>query len=275
MIIDTHHHLWRYNEKDFPWIDDTMPVIKKDFLSADYRETIKANHIDKTIVVQARQSYEETDFLIEFAEKNNEIAGVIGWVNLTSETIESEIKRYTCHSIFKGVRHVLQDEDIHYMLEPDFIKGLEVIQKENLIYELLIFPIHLDNTLKLVEMFPDIQFVLNHIGKPNIKDNSIKLWKEKINKLGTYPNVVVKLSGMVTEHHWENWSTRDFSPYLDVVWEAFGEDRIMYGSDWPVCLLAASYSEVQSIIYEWSKKLTPLQKDKLFYMNACSVYDIE
>lgn len=273
MIIDVHHHLWTYNDKDFPWISDDMAIIKQDFLDEAYQDNFK--NIDKTIVVQAIQNESETQFLLEFAKRNEKVAGVIGWLDLKSDQLEHQLKKYMKDANLKGLRHVIHDEpDVDFMLDDAFVHGLKVLEKHDLIYELLIFPCHLDNTIKLVSQLPKLNFVIDHLAKPDIKNKSIESWSKKLKTLSDFDNVSIKLSGMVTEAHWNNWTNEEFYDYLDVALDTFGENRIMYGSDWPVCLLSASYMDVYNVVETWSNRLTKHQKDKLFFKNAISIYKL-
>lgn len=276
MIIDTHHHLWSYKSDDFPWIDDSICELKQDFLTDQLKTALIENNINKTIVVQARQSIEETEFLLSQANDTDFIAGVIGWVDLKSDQLEETLHHFMHSKYFKGVRHVLHDEiDDDYILNESFQSGLSCLGDNNLIYELLIFPKHLPQVIKTVKAHPSVTFVLNHIAKPDIKNNSHDTWTKDIKTLGQFPNVYVKMSGMVTEVTYKKWQIQDFYYYLDTVYDAFGPNRVMFGSDWPVCLLSANYGDVLNIIQSWSSKLSDEKKDLLFFKNAMICYGIE
>ena len=225
------------------------------------------------IAVQARQSYEESKWLLSLAKKHAFIQGVIGWVDLQHQAIDEHLDEFKDFHALKGVRHVVQDEpDIDFMLSDGFLNGISKLAEYSLIYEILIFPAHLPNTIKLVKQFPDQLFVLNHIAKPSIKNHEISQWAEDIQELSTFQNVHVKVSGIVTEADWKLWVPEDFTPYLDVVWESFGEDRIMLGSDWPVCLLAASYAQVMCLSEGYFEQFSPQVVNKIRGANAVEFY---
>ena len=235
-----------------------MKVLRKDFLPDDLLPLLKQSGFDGSIAVQARQSLEETRWLLNLAGEFDFIKGVVGWVDLCSVEAENQIAEFASDPKFVGVRHVLQDEpDDMFMLKDSFLKGISLLKKFNLVYELLIFPRHLPYAVNLVKQFPDQQFVLDHIGKPPIKDKIISPWKEGIKQLALQKNVACKLSGMVTEASWKGWSRSDFVPYLDVVFDTFGPSRLMIGSDWPVCTLASDYKKTMQIIIDYIDSKSP------------------
>jgi len=278
MKIDAHQHFWKYSHKDYGWIGDTMKVLKRNFLPEDLKAICLQNGIDGTIAVQARQTLEETRWLLKLTENNQIIKGVVGWVDLCSEQVEEQLSEFSQHDHFVGVRHVVQDEpDERFMLKESFPKGIEKLKKYNLTYDILIFPKQLPAAIELVRMFPDQPFVLDHIAKPQIKDRVFSPWDENIKKLALFSNVYCKVSGMVTEADWKAWEKEDFIPYLDIVIEAFGANRIMFGSDWPVCTLAASYDEVGEIFSCYLDKKDFGRKDiqGMMGMNALKFYKID
>lgn len=276
MMIDTHHHLWRFNEADYGWMDDSMELLKRDYLPAELKKELEKSGFSGTIVVQARQKLEETRWLLELAAQNDFIKGVVGWVDLRSPGLVDQLEEFAGHPKMLGVRHVIHDEaDDDFMLRPAFMKGIEKLGDFNLSYDLLLFPKHLERAIELVSMFPDQRFVLDHIAKPFIKSGIIQPWKDDIEALATQPNVWCKLSGMVTEARLDSWTYENFVPYMKVVCEAFGMDRVMLGSDWPVCLLAGSYSEVMHIPIEFLEALSESDRNNVYSQNAIDCYQLE
>lgn len=274
-IIDAHHHLWKFKERDFGWMNDSMGKLKRDYLLTDLEKALPADLVSGTVAVQARQVLEETSWLLELAEKDNIIIGVVGWLDLRSEDLESQLEKYGDHPMLVGARHVIHDEvDDDFMLQPDFIQGIEMLGKYDLAYDLLLFPRHLKFASRLVSMFPEQRFVLDHISKPAIRSGVLHPWKEDIENLARHRNVWCKISGMVTEADPSAWVYEDFVPYLDVVCEAFGSQRIMIGSDWPVCKLAADYKEVMKIPLEFFKKHSIAERSCIFEKNAIDCYKL-
>lgn len=275
MKIDSHQHFWRYYEKDFAWIGNSMQEIRKDFLPEDLKKELQRAGFDRSIAVQARQSIEETSWLLELASLNNIIAGVVGWVDLCSRQLENQLDSFTSETKLVGVRHVIHDEpDIDFMLNPEFLKGIGILAHYKLTYDILIFPKHLPNTIKFVKMFPNQSFVIDHIAKPDIKNKILSPWKEDIQELAKRPNVFCKFSGMVTEAEWKTWKYEDFKPYLDAVLESFGPERLMIGSDWPVCKLAGTYPEVMGIVEAYIQTLSETEQAAILGENASRVYGV-
>jgi L-fuconolactonase len=273
--IDAHQHFWNYDPVRDNWITNEMSVIRKDFLPEDLQPILEENGFDGCIVVQVDQSEKETHFLLELANKKDCIKGVVGWVDLQSENIEERLAYFKAFEKLKGFRHILQGEkDRAYMLKPGFTRGINALKQFNYTYDILIFPDQLQHTKKFVESFPDQKFVIDHLAKPYIKDKKIAGWKEDIQQVAQYKNVYCKISGMVTEAGWQSWEEKDFIPYMDVVVNAFGSDRIMYGSDWPVCLLAAGYNEVVSIVKNYFSSFTQNEQDNFFGQNAIKFYNL-
>ena len=273
MRIDSHQHFWNYGSKEYPWITDQLRRIRQDFLPADLAPELAKFKIDGTIAVQARSTLEESRWLLNLADHYSSIKGVVGWVDLQSDKVEEQLGELVKHPRFAGVRHVVQDEpDDNFMLRSDFLRGVGKLKQFNLAYDILIYPKQLPAAIKLVEKFPEQRFVLDHIAKPFIKTGVISPWEEQIQELAQAKNVFCKISGMVTEASWNEWKTADFSPYLDVVCEAFGEDRLMFGSDWPVCLLSASYERVWGIANEYLRKLPARCCQKILGENTVKFY---
>ena len=273
--IDVHQHFWKYEPHQYNWISDGMEVLKKDFMPLDLDSARKGTGYSESIAIQARQSSEETSWLIKLADENSSIRGVVGWLDLCAPDIEDQISVYAEKSTLKGLRHVLQDEpDEGFMLKPEFLNGISCLESSRLLYELLIFPSQLENAIKLAGLFPSQIFVLDHCAKPGIRFGEINEWAEEITRLASFPNVSCKVSGLVTEADWLNWQEEDFYPYLDVVWNAFGEDRIMIGSDWPVCLLAATYRDVVGIADRYFNNIGQDILQKVTITNATRIYQL-
>jgi L-fuconolactonase len=276
MIIDAHQHFWIYSSTKHAWIDERMGALKRDFLPVDLSQIYKKNAVSGCVAVQADSSEEETNFLLQLAKENAFIKGVVGWVDLQNENIEVRLDHYQSFEKLKGFRHVVQDEpDPNFMLREDFRRGLKALESFDYTYDILIYPHQLDAAIKTAQDFPKINFVLDHIAKPDIRDSKIDNWLPKIKALAESSNVCCKVSGMVTEAAWKNWHQDDFVPYLDVVVEAFGTDRLMFGSDWPVCLLSGSYEEVLGIVKAYMAQFSQRDQDHVFYKNALAFYQLE
>jgi len=273
-IIDTHQHFWQYEPVKHSWIDDEMAVIRKDFLPADLQPLLIQNGVVGCVAVQADQTEQETDFLLDLAKENNFIKGVVGWVDLRANNIEERLEHYSQNKTLKGFRHVLQGEEPSFMLQPSFIKGIAALKNFNFTYDILIFPKHLEAALELVNQFPNQPFIIDHIAKPFIKAGLIDEWANGIKELAKRPNVTCKISGMVTEADYKNWKPSDLTPYIDKVVEAFGINRITYGSDWPVCQVAASYQQVIGIVKDYFSKFSIEEQALFFQKNAKDFYNL-
>jgi len=276
MKIDSHQHYWHFNTADYGWMGENMSVIKRDFLPTDLLPELKSIDFDGSVAVQARQSLEETNWLLQLADEHPHIKGVVGWLDLQSEQAEEQIAAFAKHPKAAGVRHVIHDEeDLDFMLRPAFIRGVQLLEKYDLAYDILIFPTHLANTIEFVKQFSDKQiFVVDHIAKPLIKDGIVSPWKEDIVALAKFPNVYCKVSGMVTEADWNTWKPENIRPYLDVIMEAFGTERILIGSDWPVCLVAGKYSEVMQVVTDYISTFTEKEQDLMLGGNAAKAYKL-
>ena len=274
MRIDAHQHFWKYSVDEYGWIDDSMTVLKRDFLPQHLSVILKEQGLDGCIAVQARQTVEETRWLLDLAERNPFIKGVVGWVDLCNHADE-QLAEFSESPKLVGVRHVLQDEpDDRFMLRKDFLTGIAKLGSYDLVYDILIFPRHLVHACELVKMFPQQRFVLDHIAKPFIKDRVLSPWSKDIRKLAEHPNVSCKVSGMVTEADWHNHQYDDFTPCLDVVFESFSPDRIMFGSDWPVCTVADEYRQVLGILQQYCRAFSAFEQDKVFGVNATNIYHL-
>lgn len=274
-IIDTHQHFWKYDLQKHDWIDDQMKRIRKDFLPEDLEPVLKANGVDGCIAVQADQTEAENDFLLNLAEKNDFIKGIIGWVDFRSETIAERLERYSAFNKIKGFRHVVQGEpDPNFLLRKEFCQGIAKLEKYNFIYEILVFPHQLGAVLEFVRKFPKQKFVIDHLAKPYIKDGYIDGWKTMIAEIAKSENVYCKLSGMITEADYDKWNYKQLEPYLEVVLNSFGPKRLMFGSDWPVCLVAGAYSDVKSIAEKAVSKLSDDEKEAFWGLNAIKFYNL-
>lgn len=276
MRVDSHQHFWNYSPTEYGWISHEMPEIRKSFGPEDLQTLLDEQGIDACVSVQARQSLEENDYLIGLAEKHEFIKGLVGWVDLRSEKVEEELERYKAFPKMKGFRHVLQDEpDDQFMLQDSFIRGVKKCFEYGYSYDILIFEKQLPATLKFLEYFDSQAFVLDHIAKPMMNGGPTKNWEAGIQELAQYEHLYCKISGMVTEADWKQWKYEDFLPFLDVIVDSFGIDRIMFGSDWPVCLLgSASYGETKGIVDHYFQGYTDEDKAKIFGGNAISYYKL-
>ena len=273
MRIDAHQHLWIYNKKDYGWISDGLSKIRRNFEPGDLYAELKANGLDGSIAVQARQSLAETEWLLNLADKYDFIKGVVGWVDLRSDQLESQLEKFSKNKKFAGVRHVVQDEpNDQFVLEEDFLEGISLLARYELTYDILVFEHQMPASIKMVEKFPEQKFVVDHMAKPLIKKGILHPWKENIETIAGFKNVHCKLSGMITEANWSDWSTRDFTKYLDVVFESFGPDRLMFGSDWPVCKLAGSYADTVSLVEKYISGLPEKSRRSVMGENALDFY---
>jgi len=271
--IDTHQHFWKYDPTEYAWMREGMESLKRDYLPAELAPLLAAEGIEGTVAVQARQTIEESRWLLELADRNPFIKGVVGWVDLCDPKVELQLEPLSRHPKFRGVRHIVHDEpDDRFLMRKAFVDGIARLAEFGLTYDLLLFPRHLPVACELVRLFPEQPFVLDHISKPLIKDHRLEPWAAEIRRLARFPNVFCKISGMVTEADWKGWKPADFRPYLDVVFECFGTKRLMVGSDWPVCTLAASYSEVMRIAGGYIARLSPAEQAAIWGGNAKSFY---
>lgn len=273
--IDAHQHFWKFDPVRDSWITEEMSVIQKDFFPADLKQVLQQNGIDGCVAVQASQSEEETDFLTSLANDNSFIKGVVGWVDLQANDIEERLLKYKSTPVVKGFRHVLQGEPQRdLMLKSEFKRGIAALQKHGFTYDILIFPDQIKFSEELVASFPEQKFVIDHIAKPYIKRKEVDGWKQDMQKIAKHENVYCKISGMVTEADWKEWKKEDFKPYLDVVVSAFGMDRILFGSDWPVCLVAASYEKMLEIVKDYFASFSKEEQDQFFGLNAIRFYNL-
>lgn len=275
MHIDSHQHFWSYSAEEYPWIDAAKRPLMRDFLPSDLQPLLRQTGLNGSVAVQARQSLTESRWLLELAEQNPAIVGVVGWVDLRSPRVEEQLAEFAPHEKFVGVRHVVQDEpDDRFLLLPEFVRGLRLLPRFGLTYDLLIYPRQLPAAIELVRLLPNQPFVLDHIAKPPIASGEIGPWRSQIRELAHSPNVLCKISGMVTEADWSGWQPADFRPYLETVLEAFGPGRLMFGSDWPVCLLAGEYDRVFSLVNDFITSLTADERRGILGANAAKFYGL-
>jgi L-fuconolactonase len=274
MTIDAHQHFWVYDPVRDSWITDEMTVLQRDFLPADLEPILRANGVDGCVAVQANQTDEETMFLVSMAQAYDTVRGVVGWVDLRAENLYDKLEAYSQFEEIKGFRHIAQSEPVDFLMNPDVQRGIRQLAAFDFTYDILIYPTQLKAALHLVRNVPDVPFVLDHIAKPYIKNKEISRWSNFIAEIAKQPNVFCKLSGMVTEADWQSWSKADFFPYLDVVFEHFGPDRLLFGSDWPVCLVAADYTQVKSIVDDYLQPWGDEARTKVMGANAARVYKL-
>ena len=275
MRIDAHQHFWKFDPIRDSWITNEMAVIQKDFLPKNFQTVLEKNNFDGSVLVQSDQSEKENEFQLTNAKQNDFIKGVVGWVDLQSNDIEERLAYYSSFKKIKGFRHVLQGEaDRSCMLGPQFMEGLGKLEKFGFTYDILIYADQLKYIPEFVGAFMNQRFVIDHLAKPRIKEREISEWKKDIQKIARFENVCCKISGMVTEADWKNWKQDDFIPYIEAVIEAFGPNRIMYGSDWPVCLVAASYEQMLGIVEEYFSSFSETEQELFFGKNAIQFYNL-
>jgi L-fuconolactonase len=272
-MIDAHQHFWIYNEEQYAWINDDMQAIRRDFLPNHLIETAAPLGISGAVSVQADQSLNETERLLAYAGEYDFIRGVVGWVPLISPDVERVLASLVLHPKLKGVRHVLQDEpDAFFMLRPDFNRGVDTLRRYELAYDILIYERHLPQTIEFVDRHPDQVFVLDHVAKPRVRDAAVTPWRENLRELAHRQNVFCKVSGLVTEANHRSWTEDQLVPYLETVLDIFGPSRLMFGSDWPVCLLAAPYSRWLEIVQNFTARLSTDEQDQIFKGTASTAY---
>ena len=272
MRVDSHHHLWRYTPEDYGWIDESMAILQRDFLPPDLER--EATIIDATIAVQARQTLEETRWLLSLAAQSSLIQGVVGWAPIAANDFPATLETLRRNPLLKGLRHVVQTEHDGFLDDPSFNRGVAALLPTSLVYDLLIFARQLPEATHFVDRHPHQSFVLDHIAKPDIKANAFASWNQAIRELARRPNVTCKLSGMVTEADWHTWSPEQLQPYFDTVLEAFGPSRLMFGSDWPVLTVASTYSRWVETVATWLAPLTPTERAAIEGETATRVYQL-
>ena len=275
MRIDAHQHFWIYNQREYGWIDETMASIRRDFLPADLKPELERGAFEGSVLVQVRQTLDETRWLLELAENNPFILGVVGWVDLRSPHVRADLKSLAGNSKLVGIRHIVQAEPDGFLRDADFLRGISALEEFDLAYDLLIYTKHLPLAAEFVKRFPRQRFVLDHLAKPPIKSGAVDLWARGIRELASFPNVHAKVSGLVTEADWKVWKPEDLRPYLDVAFESFGTQRLMTGSDWPVCTVAASYGRVVNLVKDYMSSYTAEEREAVFGGNAANFWRLK
>jgi len=273
-MIDAHVHFWKYNKTKDAWINDEMKILQHDFLPSDLKPLLEQNNINGIIAVQADQSENETDFLIELSTKNKIIKGIVGWVDLQNRDIENKLSHYSKHNVVKGFRHIVQSEDTGFLLKEALLNGIKCLQKFDFTYDILIYKEQLKEVIEFVNKFPYQKFIIDHCAKPSIKNKNIIEWKPDMKELAKHENVFCKISGLITEAKWNLWTEHDLYPYLDTVFECFGTDRLLFGSDWPVMLLSGNYQKWKSLLEKYMHQFTTEAKRKVFAENAINFYKL-
>ncbi|MCS7026986.1 MAG: amidohydrolase family protein [Bryobacteraceae bacterium] len=272
MIIDAHHHFWRYTPAEYNWIGPHMGILRRDYLPADLKREMDQAGVSQAISVQARQSIEETRFLLTVAGQHDFLAGVVGWLPLTDPGFEKLLESFLSERKFKGLRHVIQDEgDDFFILREDFNRGVAAL-RNRVVYDILIFERHLPQTIQFVDRHPDQVFVLDHLAKPRIRDGLLSPWRERLRELARRPQVYCKISGMATEANWNRWTPAELKPYFDIALEAFGPKRLMFGSDWPVLRLAGEYGAWVDTVRGWIGKLSAAEQRWILEGTAREAY---
>jgi L-fuconolactonase len=276
MNIDSHQHFWGYDSRRDRWITEEMSVLKRDFLPEDLVPHWRANHVEGSIAIQADQSEAETMFLLELAAQSEEIRGVVGWVDLCAPDLAERLDYFSHFEKLCVLRHIVQSaRDDRYLLRGEFLTGIGHLQQFDFTYDILIYPHQLPAAIELVERFLQQRFALDHLAKPLIRSGALSPWSQQIKSLAASPKVYCKVSGLITEADVRRWRNTDFTPYLDVAFDAFGTDRLMFGSDWPVCLLAGSYLEVKELIARYLAVVPVEQREKILGRNAEKFYGLK
>lgn len=275
MKIDAHQHFWQYNPEKHAWIEDHMSTIRQDFLPKDLKPLLDQAGVEGTVAVQADESFDENTFLLQLAKENSFIKKVVGWVDLRSLSLEKSLEEYSTNPSMAGFRMILQGQPPALMDDISFRNGMAKLKNYGYTYDILVFPHHLRATLDLVSHFPDQPFVIDHLAKPYIKDGKIDEWASWMKKIASFDNVHCKVSGMVTEANWKSWTSAELNPYIEVVLEAFGAERLMFGSDWPVQLLAAEYQQYHDLLSDYISSLSAVEQANIMGNNAAKFYGIQ
>jgi L-fuconolactonase len=273
MFTDSHQHFWQVGRFDYPWMSKDLGVLYRDYLPDDLAPVLRQNGVKQTVLVQASNSVAESRWLLELADKNSFIAGVVGWVGLMSVEIDAQLDELCAHRKFKGIRHLVESEpNDDWLVQPAVLAGLRKLSERGLSYDLLVHTRHLRYVPQVAEGCPDLRLVIDHLAKPPIARNEFKEWSEAMKLVSHYSNIQCKLSGLVTEANWSSWQANDLRPYVEHALELFGPERMMFGSDYPVCLLAASYDRVLGSFQELLKEIGDDDRDKIFSKNAARFY---
>jgi len=267
--IDAHQHFWLYNAEEYGWLDESMAALRRDFLPEHLSPELERNGFHGSVLVQVRQTLEETRWFLELVDRSPKILGVVGWVDLCSPHCRAQLEAFSKNPKLVGIRHIVQSEpDDKFLLREDFLRGVALLDEFDLAYDILIYARHLPVAAEFVQRFPRQRFVLDHLAKPPIKNHEIDTWADGIRRLAAFPNVSCKLSGLVTEADWHHWRPEDIHPYLDVALASFGASRLMIGSDWPVCLVASPYGRVMDVVKNYLLRCSPEERQAVLGGNA-------
>ena len=276
MRVDSHHHLWRYTPEEYGWLrdapGDSMAALQRDFLPADLQREVVTAGIDATVAVQARQTLDETFWLLSLAERSSLIRGVVGWAPIAADDFGETLETLSQISLLKGLRHAVQAEPEGFLDSPTFGRGLAALLPTGLVYDLLLFARQLPEAIRFVDRHPNQSFVLDHLGKPDIQGGGFAEWYRNIRDLARQPNVACKLSGLVTEADWHTWSAQQLKPYFETVLEAFGPSRLMFGSDWPVLTVACTYAQWSETVAGWLAPLSANERAAIEGETAARIY---
>ncbi|MGR3810112.1 amidohydrolase family protein [Jiulongibacter sp. NS-SX5] len=273
-MIDAHQHFWTYSKEEFSWIDGSMSAIQRDFLPNDLAQVYQKHKVDGSVLIQVNQNEEENEVFHDYAVNHDFIKGTVGWVDFKSENLSERLAYYQSKPLLKGFRHIVQGESDDFLLDPLFTKGVQQLEKLGYTYDILIFERQLKAALTFIKALPENKLIIDHIAKPDIKNQSIDSWKFYMKTIAQQSNVSVKVSGMVTEADYTGWKPEDFTEYLDHLLESFGPEKLVYGSDWPVCLVAASYEQQLQIVQEYFSKLSHHEQHMIFHQNAVNFYGL-
>jgi L-fuconolactonase len=274
-VIDAHHHLWHYSAAEYGWIDDRMAALRRDFLLPDFVAELAGAGVDGAVTVQARQTFDETHWLLELARNCKEIRGVVGWAPIAAPDFEASLNALTADPKLVGLRHIVQAEPKGFLDVTNFNRGIRALRGTHLVYDLLIAEHQLEEAIRFVDRHPQQTFVLDHLAKPKIAAGEIEPWRTRIQQLSKRSNVCCKISGMVTEDSWSQWSIESLRPYIDTVAESFGADRLMAGSDWPVCLVATGYAQWWQVLRNYFANFSQDERANIFGTTAKTVYDLK
>jgi L-fuconolactonase len=276
MRLDAHQHFWKYDASEYGWIDDSMAVLRRDFLPAEAHDEMARAGFDACVAVQARQTLEETRWLLALADAHPFIAGVVGWVDLQAVDVRAQLERLAVHPKLVGVRHIVQSEpDDRFLLRPSFCRGVDMLEEFGLAFDILIYNRQLAVAAEFVSRFERQRFVLDHLAKPDIRSGGIQAWERDLRRLAAFPNVRAKLSGLVTEADWRQWTPGQIRPFVDVAFDCFGAGRLMIGSDWPVCTVAADYGRTMSLITDYVSRLTADEQNAVLGGNAAKFWKLK
>jgi L-fuconolactonase len=275
MKIDSHHHFWKYNPTEYEWINESLAAVRRDFLPPDLKLQLDKVGIDGAVSVQARQALEETNWLLDLADEHDCLNGVVGWVPLVDANVRRILDGLASRQKLKGIRHIVQAEpDDDFILRDDFHAGVRMLAEYGLSYDILIYERHLPQAIQFVDRHPSQVFILDHLAKPRAKDQLIEPWRTNIRRIAQRENVYCKVSGLVTEANWKNWTEAQLSGYLETVLNAFSPRRVMFGSDWPVCLVASSYEKWFEVVSRFCEKLSPDEQARIFGGTAIEAYKL-